>query len=72
MGNFSITQKFQKTWTFQIPIHINFLILNFRSIEPFVSSIFEFIIFGLLNFKNVEIHIFELTWQSIGERSNQS
>ena len=55
-GNFSIARKFQKTGHFQIPI------LNFRTIEPFVSSIFEFIILGLLNFKNVEIHIFELTF----------
>ena len=28
-------------------------------------------IFGLLNFKNVEIHILGLTWQRIGDRSNQ-
>ena len=31
----------------------------------------NFIIFGLLNFKNVEIHILELTYQSISGQSNQ-
>ena len=30
VGNFSITQKFYKIWTFQIPIHINFLIFHSR------------------------------------------
>ena len=50
---------------------MNFKFLNLRTIKPFVTSIFEFIIFGLLYFINIEIHIFELTWPSIGERSNQ-
>ena len=63
--------RISRNLKFSNPKHMNFKILNFRTIEPFVSSIFEFIIFGLLNFKNVEIHIFELTWPSIGERSNQ-
>ena len=40
---------------------LNLLYLRFSNV----------IIFGLLNFKNVEIHILELTWQSIGHRSNQ-
>ena len=41
--------------------------LNFRSIEIFVFLYFcfsNFIIFRVLNFKNVEIHTLKLTWQS--------
>ena len=45
-------------WIFEV---LNLLYLRFSN----------FIIFGLLNFKNVEIHILELTWQRIDDRSNQ-
>ena len=54
--SFSITQKFQTTQNFQIPIRHKFLNFEFSSIEPFVRFS-NFIIFGLLNFKNIEIRI---------------
>ena len=54
-----------------MPKHTNFWMLNFRSIEIFVVWFWNFTIFGLLNFKNIEIPTLELTWQSISDRASQ-
>ena len=69
-GNVSITQKLKKKNIFKSQDIKIFEFRIFEVLNLLYLRFSNFIICGLMNFKNVEIHILELTWQSIDDRSN--
>ena len=58
--NVSITQRIKKIYNIQIPIHKNVWILNCRSIEIFVFSIFEFYNFSCIGFQKCRNSYFKI------------
>ena len=55
-----LLKELKKIYNFQIPIHKNVWILNFRSIEIFVFSIFEFYNFSCIVFQKCRNSYFKI------------
>ena len=71
MKRFQLLKNFKKSTIFKSRNMQIFEYWIFEVLKFLYFRFSNFIIFRLLNVKNVEIHTLKLTWQSISDRSSQ-
>ena len=68
---FQLLKNFKKPKIFKSQYIKKIEFSIFEVLNLLYLRFYNFIIFGLLNFQNIEIPTLELTWQSISDRSSQ-